>query len=134
MLSEDLISFLTLSGFNVFPEEGFIPADISESKLPCVFVYGTGGYAPHDYIPLDRPTYQIIVKGKSYKDNPTNKAATEKEAKRLISLLHRKHNYNAGNTYVWSSKATQTNPIALGLDEKDRPMYSTNFVFQVKGV
>lgn len=133
MLSEDLISFLALSGFNVFPDEGFIPADIPDDKLPCLFVFGTGGYAPHDYIPRDSPTYQVIIKGKSYKANPANKAAAAAEAKRLINFLHRKHNYTAGSAYVWSSRASQSNPISLGIDERDRPMYSTNFIFQTKG-
>ena len=133
MLSEDLISFLALSGFNVFPDEGFIPPDVPDAKLPCLFVFGTGGYAPHDYIPQDKPTYQVIIMGKSYKANPANKAAAEAEAKRLINFLHRKHNYDAGNAYIWSSKAAQSNPIPLGLDEKDRPMYSTNFIFSVRG-
>lgn len=133
MLSEDLISFLALSGFTVYPDEGFIPPDIPEAKLPCLFVFGSGGYAPHDYIPQERPTYQVIVKGKSYKTNPINKVVAEAEAKRLIRFLHRKHNYTAGTAYVWSSKAVQSNPISLGLDEKDRPMYSTNFIFSVRG-
>ncbi len=133
MLSEDLISYLALSGFNVYPDEGFIPADLPDNKLPCLFVFGTGGYAPHDYIPRDNPTYQVIIKGKSYKAKPANKAAAEAEAKRLIDLLHRKHNYTVGTAYVWSSKALQSNPIPLGLDERDRPMYSTNFVFQTRG-
>ncbi|MFD2116342.1 minor capsid protein [Paenibacillus yanchengensis] len=133
MLSEDLINYLALSGFNVYPDEGFIPADLPETKLPCLFVFASGGYAPHDYIPRDSPTYQVIVMGKSYKANPANKAAAEEEAKHLIDLLHRKHNYTAGTAYVWSSRAMQSNPIALGLDEKDRPMYSTNFIFSVKG-
>lgn len=133
MLSEDLISFLALSGFSVYPDEGFIPPDLPDSKLPALFVSGTGGYAPHDYIPRDNPTYQVIIKGKSYKVNPANKAAAEAEAKRLINFLHRRSNYTAGTAYVWSSRAVQSNPISLGLDEQDRPMYSTNFIFQTRG-
>ncbi|MGI2294176.1 minor capsid protein [Paenibacillus sp. GXUN7292] len=133
MLSEDLISYLALSGFNVFPDEGFIPSDLPDSKLPALFVFGTGGYASHDYIPRDNPTYQVIIKGKSYKANPANKRAAEAEAKRLIDLLHRKSNYLAGDAYVWSSKALQSNPIPLGLDGQDRPVYSTNFIFQTRG-
>lgn len=133
MLASDLIAYLTSEGFTVYPDEGFIPAVIPENKLPCLFVFGTGGYAPHNYIPRDTPTFQVIVKGKSYKDNPANKAVAEAEAKRLIDHLHRRTNYTAGNAYVWSSRAVQSNPIPLGADEHDCPMYSTNFVFQVRG-
>ncbi len=131
MLSEDLISYLALSGFDVFPDEGFIPADIPDAKLQCLFVFGTGGYAPHDYVPTERPTFQVIVKGKSYKALPANMATTERLAKSLVELLHRKANYLIGQTHVFSSKAMQS-PIYLGLDDKDRPMYSTNFLFYTK--
>jgi hypothetical protein len=133
MLSEDLISFLALSGFNTYPDEGFIPPDLPDSKLPALFIFGTGGYAPHEYIPRDNPTFQVIVKGKSYKANPANKSVAEAEAKRLIDFLHKRSNYTAGAAYVWSSRASQSNPIPLGLDDKDRPMYSTNFIFQTRG-
>ncbi|MEK3882425.1 minor capsid protein [Paenibacillus sp. PL2-23] len=133
MLSEDLISFLAFSGFNTFPDEGFIPADIPDEKLPAFFVFSTGGFSPHDYIPRESPTFQVIVKGKSYKTYPAHKAVAEAQAKRLIDFLHRKNNYTAGTAYIWSSQAVQSNPIPLGLDDNDRPMYSTNFVFQVRG-
>jgi hypothetical protein len=134
LLSKDLISFLTLSGFNTYPDEGFIPATLPEAQYPCLFVFASGGYAPHDYLPRDNPTYQVIIKGESYKANPANKTAAEALAKQLIDLLHKKHNLMVGDAYVWSIKAAQSNPIPLGLDEQDRPMYSTNFIFQTKGV
>jgi hypothetical protein len=134
LLASDLIKYLSEAGFSVYPDEGFIPSDIPDDRLPALFVFGTGGFAPHDYIPRERPTFQVIVKGKSYKANPANKIGAEREAKRLIDLLHRKHNYAIGDSYVWSSRAQQPNPIPLGHDEHDKPMYSTNFIFQVRGV
>ncbi|MEK4117693.1 minor capsid protein [Paenibacillus sp. FSL W8-0919] len=132
MLANDLITYLTDAGFSVFPDPNFIPAELPESKLPCLFIFGTGGYAPHEYVPTERLTFQIIVKGKSYKALPENMAAAESLAKQLIRLLHRRSNYMAGNTHVYSSTAAQSSPIPLGLDDQDRPMYSTNFVFYVK--
>lgn len=131
MLANDLITYLTGSGFTVYPDPNFIPADLPEVKLPCLFVFGTGGYAPHDYVPTERPTFQVIVKGKSYKALPANMAAAEELAKQLVELLHRKANYLIGQTHVFSSKAMQQ-PIPLGLDDKDRPMYSLNFMFYTK--
>ncbi|MNN84742.1 hypothetical protein D3C81_2019400 [compost metagenome] len=94
-------------------------------------MFGSGGYAPHDYVPTERPTFQIIVKGKSYKTLPMNMTATEELAKWLVKLLHRKSNYEVDQTHVFSSKAMQP-PIYLGLDDKDRPMYSVNFMFYTK--
>lgn len=134
MLSEELIDYLTLSGFTVYPDANFIPPDMPEAKYPCMFVHGSGGFAPHSYVPTDRPTYQIIVKGKSYKTLPANMATTEAYAKEVIQHLHRRVNYLIGGTHVFSSLAMQSNPIYLGLDVHDRPMYSTNFVFYVKEV
>ncbi|WP_410770975.1 minor capsid protein [Fontibacillus sp. BL9] len=131
MLADDLIKFLTGAGFTVYPDANFIPADLPETKLPCLFVFGSGGFAPHDYVPTERPTFQVIVKGKSYKTLPANIAAAEKLAKSLVKLLHRKPNYKIGQTHVFSSKAMQQ-PIPLGLDDKDRPTYSTNFMFYTK--
>lgn len=131
MLGNDLITYLTDAGYTVYPDPNFIPADLLEEKLPCLFVFGTGGFAPHDYVPTERPTWQVIVKGKSYKTLPANMAATEALAKKLEKLLHKKVNYMIGNTHVFSSKALQP-PIYLGLDDRDRPMYSVNFMFYTK--
>ncbi|QWU17393.1 hypothetical protein SAMN04487895_104221 [Paenibacillus sophorae] len=131
MLASDLISFLSASGYTVYPDANFIPADIPDAKLPCLFVQDSGGYAPGEFVPTERPTYQIIVKGKSYKTNPANMAAAEVVAKGLVKRLHRLANYQAGSTHVFSSTAAQQ-PIYLGLDAMDRPMYSTNFIFYTK--
>lgn len=131
MLAEDLIKYLTGAGFSVYPDPNFIPADLLEAKFPCLFVFGTGGFAPHDYVPTEKPTFQVIVKGKSYKTLPANMAATEALTKQLVKLLHRKTNYLVGQTHVFSSKAMQP-PICLGLDDKDRPMYSVNIMFYTK--
>lgn len=131
MQSNDLIQYLTTEGFTVYPDANFIPAELPESKHPCLFVMDSGGFAPHMYVPTERPTWQIIVKGKSYKTNPLNMAATETIANQLKDLLHRKVNYMIGSTRVFSSLAMQQ-PIYLGLDDADRPMYSINIVFYVR--
>ena len=132
MLANDLIAYLSSSGFTVYPDPNFIPADLPENKLPCLFVFGTGGFAPHEYVPTERPTFQIIVKGKSYKTLPANMNATEVIAKQLVNHMHRRPNYTAGNAYVFSSLAQQSSPISLGIDELNRPTYSTNFMFYTK--
>lgn len=131
MLANDLIDYLTREGYTVYPDPNYLPADLQEAKYPCLFVFGSGGYAPHEYVPTERPTFQVIVKGKSYKTLPANMSATEALVNRLKELLHRRPNYRAGSAYVYSSVAMQQ-PIYLGLDEKDRPMYSINFMFYTK--
>lgn len=132
MLASDLITYLTGAGFTVYPDPNFLPADIPENKLPCLFVFGTGGFEPHAYVPTERPTFQIIIKGKSYKALPANMSETEALGKHLIKHLHRRVNYQAGSVRVISSTASQSSPISLGLDDKDRPVFSTNFTFYTK--
>ncbi|MGP0583703.1 minor capsid protein [Paenibacillus timonensis] len=134
MLATDLIAYLTMAGYTVYPDPNFIPAsvDLPEGKLPCLFVFGTGGFEPHSYVPTERPTFQIIVKGNSYKTLPANMAATEALGKQLIKHLHRRANYQVGSVWVISSTAVQPAPIPLGFDEGDHPMFSTNFTFYTK--
>ncbi|CAM3706227.1 minor capsid protein [Cohnella lubricantis] len=132
MLASELIEYLTAAGYTVYPDPNFIPADLPETKLPCLFVFGTGSFEPHAYVPTERPTFQVIVKGKSYKTLPANMAATEALAKGLIKHLHRRANYEVGETRVFSSLAQQSSPIPLGQDDADHPMFSTNFLFYTK--
>jgi hypothetical protein len=134
LLGADLITYLSANGFSVSPVANFIPADTPDSKLPALYIMGSGGFAPHDYVPTERPTFQIIVKGKSFKTAAANMAATEAEAKRLIKYLNRRVNYYIAGELIFSSKAMQSNPIYLGADELNRPMYSTNFVFYLREV
>lgn len=131
MQATELIKYLEDAGYNVYPDPDFIPGTLPESECPCLFVFESGGEAPHAYVPTEKPTFQIIVKGKSYKANPTNMAATMDLAKGLVKHFHRRANYRIGETEVFSSLAMQQ-PIRLGLDEQDRPVYSTNFQFYVK--
>ncbi|HHY74034.1 MAG TPA: hypothetical protein GX497_12610 [Bacillus bacterium] len=133
MESTDLIQYLSDSGFNVFPDANFIP-DLDESQLPALFVFSTGGFASHDYLPFKNPTFQVLVKGKSYYDDYGQMIMTEKIAKELIQFLDNKTNYTIGESYVTFSKAMQSNPVPLGLDEKGRPTFSTNFRFKIKEV
>jgi len=132
VLGTELIAYLTSSGFSVSPVPNFIPTDTPDNKLPALYVMGSGGWAPHEYVPTERPTFQVIIKGKVFKTNTTSIAATEAEAKRLIQFLHRKANFVVGTSAVISCLAMQSNPIYLGQDEQSRPMFSTNFTFYVK--
>jgi len=132
MLATDLIAYLTSAGFTVYPDPNFIPASLPENKYPCLFVFGTGGFAPHPYVPTERVTFQIIIKGKPYKSDPYNMANAEALAKSLIRHLHRKANFTVGSVQVFSCLASQSNPIFLGRDEEDRPIFSTNFTFYLR--
>lgn len=132
MLATDLIAYLFAEGFTVYPDPNFIPANLPENKYPCLFVFGTGGFAPHQYVPTERPTFQVYVKGKSYKSDPFHMGSAEALAKSLIRHLHRRANFQIGSVQVFSCLASQSSPIYLGLDEGDRPLFSTNFTFYLR--
>lgn len=126
-----IINYLEAAGYSVYPNPNFIPGTQLETLYPCLFVFDTGGEGPHGYVPTEKPTYQIIIKGKSYKADPANMAATEDIAYGLVHLLHRKCNYMVGSSEVLTITAIGR-PHYIGLDEQDHPVYSTNFQFYVK--
>lgn len=134
MRAKELIDFLTAEGFNVFPDPNFIPSEIEESHLPALFVLGTGGFGSDGDLPIDNPTFQVVVKGKSYRMDVGQMDATEHLAKQLIDSLDKRYAYTIGSSHVFMSRAVQSNPIPIGLDENDRPVFSTNFFFKTTEV
>ncbi|MEH7223854.1 minor capsid protein [Bacillus sp. JJ1566] len=131
MRGKELIDYLSNQGFNVYPDANFMP-DLDESQLPALFVFGTGGSEADPDLPIQYPTFQVIVKGKNYKSDPPQMDETEKLAKGLIASLDHKGHYTIGQNYVYESRAMQSNPIPIGLDIHDRPTFSTNFRFKLQ--
>jgi hypothetical protein len=131
MRAKELIDYLITQGFNVFPDPNFMP-DLEESQLPALFVFGTGGSESDDDLPIEFPTFQVVIKGKSYKSDITQMDKSEQLAKSLIKLIDKKIRYEIGNNLVYHSKAMQNNPIPIGLDPFDRPVFSTNFRFKLQ--
>ncbi|MGY6765688.1 minor capsid protein [Faecalibacterium prausnitzii] len=131
MTGKELIEYLTENGFNVFPDPNYMP-DVEESQLPALFVFGSGGSESDDDLPIEYPTFQIIVKGKNYRSDYTQMDKTEQLAKQLISFLDKKIGYEIGNNHVYVSKSMQSNPIPIGIDTMDRPVFSTNFRFKIQ--
>lgn len=154
MGAKEFIDYLIANGFNVFPSPNYMPEDVQENMLPALYVFGTGGFASDDYLPIENPTFQIIVKGKSYSSDPLHINKAEALAKSIIKLFDKKHNYDTsvplilgmdyrlgmghslgdsvGSTYIYLSRAMQSNPIPLGMDTKGRPMYSVNLRFKTR--
>jgi hypothetical protein len=131
MTGKEFIDYLIGEGFNVFPDANFMP-DLEESQLPALFVFGTGGSEADEDLPIQYPTFQVIIKGKNYKSDNTQMNSTEKLAKNLIYLLDKKTHYQIGKNLIYHSKAMQSNPIPIGIDIHDRPVFSTNFRFKLQ--
>lgn len=130
MKTTELIDYLTSQGFRTYPTPNFLPGNVDESQLPALFVFSTGGYGSDDSLPIQTPTFQIIVKGKSFKLDPINMQAAEDLARDLILHLDKRIDFTVGSSRVLACRAVQSNPIPIGLDDDGRPTFSTNFVFR----
>lgn len=131
MKAKELIDYLTLLGYKVYPDPHHMP-EVPEDILPCLFVFGSGGFASDVYLPIRYPSYQIVVKGKNAKNYPSEMSTTEDLAMKLINDLDQKTNYLIGGNTVYYSRSQQSNPIPIGLDLNDHPIFSTNFNFKLQ--
>lgn len=133
MRAQEFINFLTDEGFNMFPDPNFMP-EVEESQLPALFVFGSGGSEPDNELPMEFPTFQVIVKGKSYKADSSQMDKTEQLAKKLINRMHQVNHRLIGSNLVYYIRSVQSNPIPIGLDTLDRPVFSTNFRLRIQPV
>lgn len=131
MTSTEFIAYLTSLGFNVFPDANHMP-DVPANQLPVLFVFGTGGFNSDPDLPITYPSFQVVLKGKSYKSDYTQMEKTEALAISLISQLDQKNDYVIGNNTIYYSRAQPAQPIPIGLDIHDSPVFSTNFNFKIQ--
>lgn len=131
MSAKELIDYLILLGFTVYPDPHHMP-EVPEDMLPCLFVFGSGGYGSDIDLPIKNPSFQIVVKGKNFKKNPQEMSNTENLAMSLISALDQMTNYTIGGNTIYHSRSQQSNPIPIGLDINDHPIFSTNFNFKLQ--
>lgn len=106
--------------------ESVVPYTYYHNEFPdsagdnAAFVRIFGGYAPNQWLPTRRPSFQVIVRNRS---GP----AAEAKAYELYNAFHRKQFYVIGNQRIVASFADQSAPLYLGQDENGRPTYSVNF-------
>lgn len=86
----------------------------------CVAVTLSGGFAPEGKAPLDRPTFQVLVRG-STSDGVT----LEQKVEAVSTALHARS--TAFTTWTWVDVQRQGDALWLGWDDGQRPMYSVNF-------
>lgn len=133
MRAKEFIDYLAGEGFNVFPDPNYMP-DVEESQLPALFVFGTGGGEPDDELPMEFPTFQVIVKGKSHLADFSQMDKTEQLAKSLINKVNKVDHRIIGSNLVYYIRPMQSNPNPIGLDIRDRPVYSTNFRLKIQPI
>lgn len=107
---------------------GHLP-DSTQLGDTVVAVLESGGLAPDAATEVDRPTFQVITRGESLIDTSTAYQTARAKASCASSVLHAVAPGQlgaSGNHYtgIWA----QQEPFFAGLDEKDRPMFSQNFL------
>lgn len=92
----------------------------TNSPDDCAYTRITGGYAPSEWTPKAKPSFQIVLRTKLA-------SAAEPKANLIYADLHRKTEFMLGNTRVVKCLADQSAPLYLGKDENGRTLYSLNF-------
>ena len=101
-------------GTNVF--KGFMP----EKPDNCVQILDTGGAEPDKELPTGSPTFQIMVRNKSYETGHDLMQS-------IVDLLHQKMNETIGDTYFYTI-FLMGEPGYLERDIKGRDVWSVNFI------
>ena len=92
----------------------------------AVAILETGGYAPEARAELDRPTFQVLTRGAAVTAVSTAYEEARTKAEAVKTALHAlAPGTYSGRHYggVWAEQ----DPIHLGLDDSDRPLFSQNF-------
>lgn len=119
-LIDDLGTYLQTQGI------GTLGTDLFQGHLPsspdnCVAVFETGGSQPNKDLPLNHPSFQVIVRNKSY-------ATGRDKLESVRTALHRKFNTSlvSGQTFAYYILATSEGGH-IGRDESGRDEFSINF-------
>jgi len=106
--------------------EAAVPYTYYHNEFPATgadnsaYVRITGGYAPSQWTPQLRPSFQVVVRNKS---GP----AAESAALSIWNAYHQRQAFNIGGQRIVATFADQAFPLYLGLDENKRALYSVNF-------
>lgn len=95
-------------------------AALPDGPDTAVALFETGGDAPEERYALDRPTFQVRVRGDAW-----GYSAARTKMQDIFAALHAQE-ANVGSDYVYIY-AVQSGPIQMGHDESDRPHLSLNF-------
>lgn len=122
---ENLATYLEDQGI------GTKASDIFIGRMPevdnCIMIDQTGGVEPDRYIPIKKPTVQIMVRNTDY----TNGLDKIKE---IYDLLHQKRDdlvLESGGVDVMLVDAMQE-PTHIGEDDNERHIFTCNFVFRLR--
>ncbi len=84
------------------------------------YVRITGGYAPSQWTPQLRPTFQVVVRAKTA-------VLAEATALAIWTAYHQRRSFSIGTQRIVATFADQPAPLYLGVDDNNRALYSVNF-------
>jgi hypothetical protein len=125
MIAQEVAEYLEENDIATLGTDLFIDT-VPDVDDDIVVVYNTGGETPDIYVPIENPTFEVLVRSMSA-DSAYSKAKSIKE------LLHLKYNVELvdDNTYFYYIQMTGSINL-LGRDEKGRIEYSLNFRTKIR--
>ena len=114
-----------VSGTNIFASKQVLKKSGQETDN-CVTIYDTGGLEPDIYLPVEYPTFEVLIRNKDYSN--ANAKAYE-----VYNALHGVMNttLRAGGFYFYYIFAINS-PQFIGYDSNGRAEYSINFKSHVR--
>lgn len=119
----DLINFLKSNIAYTFIANEFS----ANAPDDCAVVRLTGGLPPNKWVPVYRPSFQVLVRAKST-------GTAEAKAQEIYDFLHGRKFFVVGNTEILSCFSDTSTPLYLGRDSNDRTLYSLNFTCTTKPI
>lgn len=133
-LLDDVASYLVTVGVGGFPGttgatgtgwtifKGFSPP----SPHRQITLYETGGFAPEEMTDLDRPGFQVVVRGSRDIDVAAAYSSARTKLDSIFTTLHGLATQTINSRY-YPVMFAQGDALSLGKDENDRPMLAQNY-------
>lgn len=124
-LYQQVITYLEEQGVGTKGTDLFY-SQMTDSPVNQIVVLATGGAEPDRYLPTADPTFQILVRNKTYTTGQSKIDA-------IITALHQKANLELVDSedyfyYIF----LMGEPEHLMKDEKGRHIWSMNFICRIK--
>ena len=123
MRIQELIKYIkSLVPFSLYPN-----AFPTTSEDECGVVTISAGIGIDSDTGVKRPGFQILIRGKA-KDS----AKTEERAYEIFEALANKKEQQIGGLSVVIIRPNGSAPFYIGMDERERPLYSMNFTTVIR--
>lgn len=125
MNAQDYIDFIEAKvAYSYYPYAFPIAEHIPNA---CAVIKPYGGFPKDVETKVERPSFQILVRGDEY-----DFQSTEAKAIELNDALGSLQEVVIGGRGVTKIQALNSSPIYIGMDELNRPLFSINFNLTVR--